>query len=153
MIYLSPNHCHQSLQPATKNTSWCLFGSQFFFPSFTNITQLGLVHDENDAVIVGPQTQLEFLQAIHKSIKSLVNWSHAVHLRTHTHTTDCGVWTHNRSFNLSQFCAVFCFTASGPLLDFLSLTFGRSSLNGFDKSGHFRDHLVCLWFVLVGLCL
>lgn len=37
-------------------------------------------------------------------------------------------------------CSVL-FYGVGSTFRFLSLTFGRSSLNGFDKSGHFRDHL------------
>lgn len=86
----------------------------------------------------------------YKSINWLVNWSR-------THTTDCALKPQNRSYNVSKiffllFGAMCCLTTSGPDLDF-SLTFGRSSPSGFDKSGHFRDRSVCLWFVLVGLCL
>lgn len=35
----------------------------------------------------------------------------------------------------------------------LLLTFGRSSTGGFNKTGHFRNHSVCLRMVLLGLCL
>lgn len=122
----------QSPYPDTKFTSWRMFESQLF-------TQLRPVHDGIDAFIPRLQT---------RTSPSTRMWT------VHIHTPLTVLFRHKIGHIISQrfFLRNVLFNCFRPSFRFLP-DIWKVIPQWFDKSGHFRDRSVCLWFVLVGLCL
>lgn len=147
MISLNPNPGHQSPHPDSKLPySTCLHLSSSSPPPHIShswaLCMMGLMCSSP-----GFRPRPGFYRQ-HLKVHGLA-WEAA---DACTHSRECALLTQNRSRNLSVMGSVL-FNRFRSSFRFLSLTFGRSSPSGCDKSGHFRERRVCLCFVLLGLCL